>query len=124
MLFKRSFRWDQPDFWELKHLGAISKQRYAASLNYNNPRNFILAIFCPKTQIIPIFSRVHATLQPTLSVCRSVGPLVTLSFSLPSYVILSHFLVLTTARDFRGVGLVLFILSFFLSFRVRGLDSL
>ena len=38
-----------------------------------------------------IFSRVHATLQPTLSVCRSVGLLVTLSFFSSSYAILSHF---------------------------------
>ena len=34
-----------------------------------------------------IFSRVHATLQPTLSVCRSVGPSVTLRFF---FVVLHH----------------------------------
>ena len=42
-----------------------------------------------------VFSRVHVTLQPTLSVCRmvgrSVGRSVTLSFFSPFYVILSHF---------------------------------
>ena len=42
-----------------------------------------------------LFSRVHATLQPTLSVCRSVGrsvgPSVTLCFFSSFYVILGYF---------------------------------
>ena len=32
-----------------------TKLKCSASQNYNNPQNFILAIFCPKTQILPIF---------------------------------------------------------------------
>ena len=73
--------------------------------------------------LFKLFSRVHATLWPTLSVCRSVGPSVgpsvTLSFFSPFYVVLSHFksfYILTFSLDdrtrLRGVGLVFWMVIF------------
>ena len=75
--------------WNPRYVASLGKSLTESGISGWWPGNVI----CWRLMflVFPVFSRVHATLQPTLSVCRSVGLSVTLSFFSPFYVIISHF---------------------------------
>ena len=56
-VFQKIFQMRPTKFLGIKAFKSYkqTKLKCSASQNYNNPQNFILAIFCPKTQILPIF---------------------------------------------------------------------
>ena len=58
--FKRSFRWDQPNFWELKRLKAISKQSWSVqpAKITTTPKTSFWPFFVQKPKFYQFFCRI------------------------------------------------------------------